>query len=108
MALTVATLPTTHERGSEPTPLAAARASAPTEVIRIGGIIRSRPIRPHSVFALRFMQQRWCVAIPWLGTLGKHFYFLFAPPPAESDSQVALVTAPIDGAVLKASERMEW
>jgi hypothetical protein len=61
MALTVATLPTTHERGSEPTPLAAARASAPTEVIRIGGIIRSRPIRPHSVFALRFMQQRWCV-----------------------------------------------
>jgi MFS family permease len=47
-------------------------------------------------------------AIPWLRTLGKHFYFFFAPPPAERDSQVALVTAPLDGAVLEASERMEW
>jgi ParB family chromosome partitioning protein len=47
-------------------------------------------------------------AIPWLRTFGKHFYFLFAPPPAERDSQVALVTAPLDGAVLEASERMEW
>jgi MFS family permease len=49
----------------------------------------------------------WC-AIPWLRTFGKNFYFLFAPPPAERDSQVALVTAPLDGAVLEASERMEW
>jgi MFS family permease len=47
-------------------------------------------------------------AIPWLRTFGKNFYFLFAPPPAERDSQVALVTAPLDGAVLEASERMEW
>ena len=47
-------------------------------------------------------------AIPWLGMFGKHFYLLFAPPPAELDSQVALVTAPLDGAVLEASERMEW
>src|SRR6267142_2587559 len=47
-------------------------------------------------------------AIPWLRTFGEHFYFLFAPPPAERDSQVALVTAPLDGAVLEASERMEW
>jgi ParB family chromosome partitioning protein len=47
-------------------------------------------------------------AIPWLRTFGKHFYFFFAPPPAERDSQVALVTAPLDGAVLEASERMEW
>ena len=47
-------------------------------------------------------------AIPWLRTLGKHFYFLIAPPPAERDSQVALVAAPLDGAVLEASERMEW
>jgi hypothetical protein len=47
-------------------------------------------------------------AIPWLRTLGKHLYFLFAPPPAERDSQVALVKAPLDGAVLEASERMEW
>ena len=47
-------------------------------------------------------------AIPWLRTFGKHFYFLFAPSPAERDSRVALVTAPLDGAVLEASERMEW
>jgi predicted MFS family arabinose efflux permease len=47
-------------------------------------------------------------AIPWLRTFGKNFYFLFAPSPAERDSQVALVTAPLDGAVLEASERMEW
>jgi hypothetical protein len=33
---------------------------------------------------------------------------LFAPPPAERDSQVALVTAALDGAVLEAGERMEW
>jgi MFS family permease len=47
-------------------------------------------------------------AIPWLGMFGKHFFFLFAPPSAERDSQIALVTAPLDGAVLEASERMEW
>jgi putative Ca2+/H+ antiporter (TMEM165/GDT1 family) len=47
-------------------------------------------------------------AIPWLRTFGKHFYFLFAPPPAERDSQVGLVTVPLDGAVLEARERMEW
>jgi MFS family permease len=47
-------------------------------------------------------------AIPWLRTFVKHFYFLFAPPPAERDSQVALVTASLDGAVLEASESMEW
>jgi hypothetical protein len=47
-------------------------------------------------------------AIPWLRTLGKHFCFLFAPPLAERASQVALVTAPLDGAVLDASERIEW
>jgi len=47
-------------------------------------------------------------AIPWLRTFGKHFYFLFAPPPAERDSQVGLVTVPLDGAVLEACERMEW
>ena len=47
-------------------------------------------------------------AIPWLRTFGKHCYFLFAPPPAERDSQVALVTVPLDGAVLEARERMEW
>jgi MFS family permease len=47
-------------------------------------------------------------AIPWLRTFGKHFYFLFAPRPAERDSQVGLVTVPLDGAVLEARERMEW
>ena len=47
-------------------------------------------------------------AIPWLRTFGKHFYFLFAPPPAERGSQVGLVTVPLDGAVLEAFERMEW
>jgi hypothetical protein len=26
-------------------------------------------------------------AIPWLRTFGKHFYFLFAPPPAEREMQ---------------------
>jgi hypothetical protein len=48
----------------------------------------------------------FCDPLAW--DVGKHFYFLFAPPPAERDCQVALVTAPIDGAVLEASERMEW
>ena len=47
-------------------------------------------------------------AIPWLRAFGKHFCFLFARPPAEQDSQVALVTVPLDGAVLEARERMEW
>jgi hypothetical protein len=47
-------------------------------------------------------------AIPWLRTFGKHFSFLFALPPAERDSQAGLVTVPLDGAVLEASERMEW
>jgi sugar phosphate permease len=43
-------------------------------------------------------------AIPWLRTFG----FLFAPPPAGRDSQVAPVTSPLDGGVLEASERIEW
>jgi sugar phosphate permease len=47
-------------------------------------------------------------AIPWLRTFGKHFYFLLGPPPAERDSQVGLVTVPLDGAVVEARERMEW
>ena len=47
-------------------------------------------------------------AMPWIRTFGKHFYFLFAPPPAERDSQAGLVTVPLDGAVLEARERMEW
>ena len=47
-------------------------------------------------------------AIPWLRTFGKNVYSLFAPPAAERDSKVAMVTAPLDGAVLEASERMEW
>jgi hypothetical protein len=33
---------------------------------------------------------------------------LFASPPSERDSQVALVTVPLDGAVLEAHERLEW
>ena len=47
-------------------------------------------------------------AIPWLRTFGKHVYFLFAPRPAERDSQVGLVTVPLNGAALEARERMEW
>jgi antirestriction factor ArdC-like protein len=47
-------------------------------------------------------------AIPWLQTFGKHFYFLFTPPPAERDSQVGLVAVPLDEGVLEARERMEW
>jgi len=57
--------------------------------------------------ALQVTALAW-FAVPWFQTFGKHFYFLFASPPAERDSQVALVTVPLDGAVLEAHERLEW
>ena len=57
--------------------------------------------------ALQVTALAW-FAVPWFQTFGKHFYFLFASPPSERDSQVALVTLPLDGAVLEAHERPEW
>ena len=57
--------------------------------------------------ALQVTALAW-FAVPWFQTFGKHFYFLFASPPSERDSQVALVTVPLDGAVLEAHERLEW
>lgn len=47
-------------------------------------------------------------AMPWLSRFARNLRLSFAPPHAERYSQVALVPAPLDGAVLEASERMEW
>ena len=47
-------------------------------------------------------------AVPWLRSFVRHLYLLFAPLHAGPDDQLTVVPTAVEGAVLEASQGVEW